>query len=250
MAIKSNDSNVEVSGGGIKLYSGLANFKVIAVNPTMDQLHELGIMVKSEPNYYADLNGTEYFKLTFWVKNDDLTTRFDILMNPTERQSQSGKNQWINAIGQTCYSDGEPTYEWFKKEGLRKARIGEDTLVDFTKAWANVANGDEAYFETIEKIAKGDVTEVRALVGLLSNNEIRLLVGVKDGKYQSVYTKFFGRVKPQRDDLFVKKINDEYGAFNAEFDTTLAWGVFSPQLAVVTPDAETDTISEDDDWVS
>lgn len=88
------------------------------------------------------------------------------------------------------------------------------------------------------------------MVGLLSNNEIRLLVGVKDGKYQSVYTKFFGRVKPQRDDLFVKKINDEYGAFNAEFDTTLAWGVFSPQLAVVTPDAETDTISEDDDWVS
>lgn len=68
MAIKSNDSNVEVSGGGIKLYSGLANFKVIAVNPTMDQLHELGIMVKSEPNYYADLNGTEYFKLTFGLR--------------------------------------------------------------------------------------------------------------------------------------------------------------------------------------
>ena len=29
MAIKSNDSNKEVAGGGIKLYSGLGNFKVI-----------------------------------------------------------------------------------------------------------------------------------------------------------------------------------------------------------------------------
>lgn len=250
MAIKSNDSTKEVSGGGIKLYSGLANFKVIAVNPTMEELHGLGIMVKTDPNYFVDLNGTDYFKLTFWIKNDDLTTRFEILMNGSERVSQSGKNQFINAIGQTCYSSGEPTYEWFKKEGLRHALTGEDTLVDFTKAWANVANGDEVFYDSIAKIVKGDVTEVKALVKLLENNEVRLLIGVKDGKYQSVYTKVFGRVKPVRNDLFAKKLNDEYGAFNAEFDTTLAWGVFTPELAVVAPDVEpADTVSEDEDWV-
>jgi hypothetical protein len=250
MAIKSNDSNVEVAGGsGIKLYSGLGNFKVIAVNPTMAELHDLGIMVKQDPNYYADLNGTEYFKLTFWVKNDDLTTRFDILMNGSERVSQNGKNQWINSVGQATWSDGEPEYDWFKKEGLRKALTGEETLVNFTKAWANVANGDEVSYDSIAKIVKGDITEVKALVKLLEGNEVRLLVGVKDGKYQSVYTKVFGRVRPQRDDIFVKNLNDDYGAFNAEFDTTLAWGTFSPQLAVVTPDAEDATVSEDDDWV-
>ena len=250
MAIKSNDSTKEVSGGGIKLYSGLANFKVIAVNPTMEELHGLGIMVKTDPNYFVDLNGTDYFKLTFWIKNNDLTTRFDILMNSSERVSQSGKNQYINSIGQTCYSDGEPTYEWFKKEGLRHALTGEDTLVDFTKAWANVANGDEVSYDSVAKIVRGDVTEVKALVKLLENNEVRLLIGVKDGKYQTVYTKVFGRVKPVRNDLFTKKLNDDYGAFNAEFDTTLAWGVFTPELAVVTPDAEAaDTVSEDDDWV-
>ena len=75
------------------------------------------------------------------------------------------------------------------------------------------------------------------------------MVGVKDGKYQTVYTKVFGRVKPQRDDLFAKKLNDDYGAFNAEFNTSLEWGVFSPKLAVVTPDEEDATVSEDDDWV-
>tara|TARA_R100001509_G_scaffold156249_1_gene119360 strand:- start:571 stop:1320 length:750 start_codon:yes stop_codon:yes gene_type:complete len=249
MAIKSNDSNVEVAGGGIKLYSGLGNFKVIAVNPTMAELHEMGIMVKQDPNYFVELNGTEYFKLTFWIKNADLTTRFDILMNGSERVSQTGKNQWINAIGQSTWSDGEPEYDWFKKEGLRKALTGEETLINFVKQWANVANGDEVYFDSIAKIVKGDVTEVKALVKLLENNEVRLLIGVKDGKYQTVYTKVFGRVKPQRDDLFVKNLNDDYGTFNAEFDTTLSWGVFTPELAVVTPDADSDNVSEDEDWV-
>ena len=249
MAIKSNDSNVEVSGGGVKLYSGLGNFKVIAVNPTMAELHDLGIMVKQDPNYFVDLNGTEYFKLTFWIKNADLTTRFDILMNGSERVSQTGKNQWINAIGQSTWSDGEPEYDWFKKEGLRKALSGEETLINFVKQWANVANGDEAYFDSIAKIVKGDVTEVKALVKLLENNEVRLLIGVKDGKYQTVYTKVFGRVKPQRDDLFIKNLNDDYGTFNAEFDTTLAWGTFTPELAVVTPDGDSDNVSEDEDWV-
>ena len=250
MAIKSNDSNVEVANGGVKLYSGLANFKVIAVNPTLAELHELGIMVKQDPNYFVDLNGTEYFKLCFWVKNDDLTTRFEILMNSEERISKSGKHQWMNNVGQSTWSDGEPEYDWFKKEGLRKALTGEETLINFVKQWANVANGDEAYFESIAKIVKGDVAEVRALVGLLASNEVRLLIGVKDGKYQTVYTKVFGRVKPQRDDIFAKNLNDEYGAFNAEFDTTLAWGTFTPELAVVAPDADTEeVVSEEDDWV-
>lgn len=249
MAIKSNASDVEVAGGGVKLYSGLSNFNVVAVNPTMAELHELGIMVKSDPNYYVEFSGEEYFKLTFWIKNEDLTTRFEILMNSKERVSQSGKNQWINAIGQSTWADGEPEYDWYKKEGLRKALTGEETLINFTKAWANVANGDEVSFDSIAKIVKGDVTEVKALVKLLSNNQVRLLVGVKDGKYQTIYTKVFGRVKPQRDDIFVKNLNDDYGAFNAEFDTTLGWGIFSPELAVVTPDTDDETVSEDDDWV-
>ena len=85
-------------------------------------------------------------------------------------------------------------------------------------------------------------------------NQVRLLVGVKDGKYQQVYTKIFGRIKPQRDDLFVKSLNDEYGSFNAEFATDLQWGEFKPELAVVTPDSDggDDPFSSNDenkDWV-
>jgi len=253
MAIKSNSSEQEVMGSGVKLYSGLTNMNVIAVNPTMAELHALDINVKTEPNYFLELNGTEYFKIVFWMKNSDLTTRLEILMNDQPRISQSGKHQWINNIGQTTWSEAAPSYDWWKPEGQRHAFGGEETLINFVKAWANVASGDDVSFDTIAKMVKGDTGELKSLVGALANNQARVLVGVKDGKYQTIYTKHFGRVKPQRDDLFVRNLNDEYGAFNAEFHTNLEWGTFSPQLAVTAPDednapafAEAD---EDKDWV-
>jgi hypothetical protein len=248
MAIKSNSSEQEVSGGGIKLYSGLSNFNVIAVNPTMSELHALGVNVKSEPNYYVEFSGEEYFKLTFWIKNEDLTTRMEILMQDKPKTSQSGKHLYMNNIGQSTYSDGTPTYDWWKNtETTRKSYVGEQTLIDFVKAWANVAYGDEVMFDTMSKIVKGDVTELKALVGMLSTNQVRLLVGVKDGKYQNIYLRCFGRVKPQRDDLFVTALNDEYKSFNAEFNSDLKWGTFTPELTVVTPDE--DSLTEEDTWV-
>ena len=252
MAIKSNSSEQEVMGSGVKLYSGLTNMNVIAVNPTMAELHGLDINVKTEPNYFLELNGTEYFKVVFWMKNTDLTTRLEILMTSSPRVSQTGKHQWINNVGQSTWSEAAPTYDWWKAEGQRHAFGGEETLINFVKAWANVASGDDVSFDTIGNIVKGDVSELKALVKMLSNNQARVLVGVKDGKYQTIYTKHFGRVKPQRDDLFTRNLNDDYGTFNAEFNTDLIWDVFKPVLAVTAPDEEKDPFSSDDenkDWV-
>jgi len=236
MAIQSNASTQEVMGG-IKLYSGLSNFNVVAVNPTMEQLHAMDIKVKTEPNYFLELNGEDYFKVVFWIKNDDLTTRLEILMQNKARVSQNGKNQWINKIGQSTWAEGEPSMDWWKADGQRHCYVGEETLINFLKAWANVASGDEVTLDTIDKIVKGDTSELSQLIAGLKDNQVRLLIGVKDGKYQSVYTKCFGRIKPQRDDIFVRNLNDEYGNFNAEFNTDLQWGTFSPQLGVTTPDA-------------
>jgi len=245
MAIKSNNSNEEVIGG-IKSYSGLSNFNVLAVNPTMEELHAIDIKVKTEPNYFLELNGEDYFKVTFWVKNNDLTTRLEILTQNKPKVSKTGKNQWLNAVGQSTWSEGTPSYDWWKQpETSRKAFGGEETLINFVRAWANVAPGDNVYFDTIDKIVQGDVTEIKALLDTLKNNQVRLLVGVKDGKYQQVYTKYFGRIKPQRDDFFVKSLNDEYGSFNAEFNVDLKWGEFTPVLAVVTPDNENGATAND-----
>jgi hypothetical protein len=243
MAIQSNASTEEVVGG-IKTYSGLTNVKVKAVNPTMAELHAMDINVKQEPNYTVEFSGEAYNKIVFWLANEDGNFKLEILMQNKPKVSQNGKHQWMNAIGQSTWSEDAPSYEWWKTEGQRKAYTGEETLINFVKAWANVASGDEVTFDTMPAIANGDLSEIKELVKALSNNEARVLIGVKDDKYQQVYTKYFGRVKPQRDDFFVKALNDDYGSFNADFNADLKWGTHRPTMDLVTPD----TIEEEDDW--
>ena len=247
MAVKSNASTEEVLGG-IKTYSGLTNVKVIAVNPTMAELHAIDIKVKQEPNYSVDFSGEEYNKIVFWLNNIDGSFRLEILMQNKARISKTGKHQWINSVGQSTWSEEAPTYEWWKTEGQRQAYTGEETLINFIKAWANVASGDEVYFETIDEIVKGNLGEIKALINVLITNEVRVLIGVKDDKYQQVYTKYFGRIKPQRDDLFIKALNDDYGSFNADFNVSLVWGEHTPTIDLLTPDGNGE-LKEDKDWV-
>ena len=209
MAIQSNASTDEVVGG-MKLYSGLTNMNVVMINPTLEELQSNDIKFKQEPEYFVEINNVEYFKLAFWLRNEDISVRMEVLINDNYRQSKSGKYQWMNHIGQETWSEEAPTYDWWKTEGQRKGYVGEETLISFTKAWANVAQGAQVYFETMDKIVKGDVTEVKALVEALRNNEVRVLLGSKNDKYQSVYMRYFGRVKPQRDDYFVKSLNSEF----------------------------------------
>tara|TARA_R110002020_G_scaffold181402_1_gene376347 strand:- start:681 stop:1469 length:789 start_codon:yes stop_codon:yes gene_type:complete len=245
MAIQSNASTEEVVGG-LKTFSGLTNVKVIAVNPTMAELHALDINVKQEPNYDISFSDTDYKKIVFWVSNTEGNFKLEILMNNTPRVSKSGKHQWINTVGQSTWSEEAPTYEWWKSEGQRKAYTGEETLINFAKAWANVASGDEVSFDTIDAIANGNVDEIKSLVEVLGSNEVRVLIGVKDDKYQQVYTKYFGRVKPQRDDLFVRALNDDYGQFNADFNADLKWGPHTSTADLISPDAP----AEDEDWTA
>ena len=243
--IKSNASTEEVVGG-MKLYSGLTNVKVIAVNPTMEELHALDIRVKQEPTYSINMGDEDYNKIIFWLNNEDGNFKVEILMQTVPRVSQTGKHQWMNAIGQSTWSEDEPTYDWWKTEGQRRAYTGEETLINFVKAWANVASGDEVTFDTISDIVNGKVNEIKALVEILRDNEVRVLIGVKDDKYQNVYTKYFGRVKPQRDDLFVKALNDDYGSFNADFNADLVWGTHVATTTLINPD----TIEEEEDWIT
>ena len=247
MAIQSNASTEEVVGG-LKIYSGLTNVKVIAINPTMAELHALDINVKQEPNYNVTIGEEEYNKIIFWLNNTDGNFRLEILMQIKPRVSQTGKHQWINGIGQSTWSENEPAYDWWKTEGQRKAYTGEETLINFAKAWANVRQGDEVTFDTIDNISKGDVGEIKALMDALTTNEVRVLIGVKDDKYQQVYTKYFGRVKPQRDDFFIKALNDDYGSFNADFNADLTWGIHTPTSSLITPDSN--GLAENTEWAS
>jgi hypothetical protein len=252
MAVQSNNSEEVVAGGGITLYTGIAPVSVVAINPTLSELSEIGVNLKNEPEYKVTLNEEDYTKITFWVKSDvqglSFTTRFEILMQDKIRTSKDGgKFMWTNNIGQTTWSAEVPGYDWWKNpDKTRKAYVGEDTLINFVKAWANVANGGEVSFDTIDTIVKGQVKELQEYVKVLKDNKLRVLVGVKDGKYQTVYNRHFGRLKPMRDDLFIKALNEDYGSFNAEYNKDLKLQVYSP--AMIEADPVTAPAAATDDW--
>ena len=98
----------------------------------------------------------------------------------------------------------------------------------------------------MDTIVRGNIEEIKGLVKVLSNNQVRVLIGVKDDRYQQVYTKYFGRVKPEREDLFTKSLNDTYNTFNADFHTDYHWGPYISTATLITPD----TIDENEAWAS
>jgi hypothetical protein len=45
-------------------------------------------------------------------------------------------------------------------------------------------------------------------------------------------------MKPVRDDLFIKSLNDDYGSFNADYNTDLKPQVYSPTLVAADDDTD------------
>ena len=190
-----------------KLWQGNALVNVIAVNPTMSELHGLGIMVKQEPNYKNDNFG----KITLWVEN--ITTgHFPIsfLVN-APKESSTGKFQYIDKYGKTQWAktpadltatfmhDGK-TFPNMDLASARKAYGGEADLVSFIANWADVQKDretklpSECSLDTMDKLIKSDVGEIKELFKSLPiERKVWVCLGVKDNQYQDFYTRAFDR---------------------------------------------------------
>jgi hypothetical protein len=248
MAIQSNTSEESVAGdGGIPLYTGIAAVSVIAVNPTLEELINLGVPLKNEPEYTGvQISGDTFNKIVFWVRSEEpsFTTRLEILTKPETKVSSTGKTLWINNYGRTVYAENKAseTYDWYKSDGEREAFHGEDVIMNFISSWANVANNGECYLETPKDIFNGKVEELKKLVVALKDNKVRVLLGVKNGQYQNIYSRHFGRIKPKRDDLFIKELNKDFGTFKSEYNSDLSLQKYNPELIVPDSAAPADNI--------
>jgi hypothetical protein len=242
MGIKANSSEVEVAqdGGGVKLFTGLTNVEVIAINPTLAELNALGIMFTKEPEYTATFDTGVMTKIAIWLKNADGTFKMEVLVTPGPWAAKSGKLKWYNNIGQEAWAELTPEgtmdmsglKEWDKnRETFYQMPKGMDVITEFVRAWANVASGEEIKLDTYDAISRGDVAELRALMTtVIPGNQLRVLVYVKDGKYMNVYTKHFGRIKPLRDDLYSKMLSSDWGALKKDEECTMEWGPYSPTV--------------------
>lgn len=261
MAIESNSSKEQVVSVP-KFYDGIGNFRVLAVNPTVEQMAKIGIELKNEVQYTnIEMQGDLKNKIVFIVSNEKhkIITRVEFVVSPNTRSSaSSSKIQFINEYGNTAWADSledikdNEKMAWFNTETAREAYEGEEKLINFIRAWANVGNEGKVFLDNPDKVFNGDVSELRNLVTRLKSNEVRLLLGVQDKgdrQYQKVYDKFFGRPYA-KDSGFVRSLNSgEYGKFDALYDpTNFTLKEFDPVSLASSANAGTASDASEEDY--
>jgi hypothetical protein len=260
----------------ISIFTGLADLKIVAINPTLDELNALqGSSIEKEPVYTnievgKDDNGNPQIrnKVLIYLANNCLVERLDtktdtiskgtekvtakleFLVSPEFALSSNANSQFINNLGNNTYSKSLETLtanekmDWFyKEEPIVQGYLGEAELLDFFKAFLYIAWNEPAGFKNREAIMKGDVIELKNYVKAVKTNEVTCLLGAKQGKddkfYQAVYTKKFTRATMKNpSSVFIKELNGKYGEFKAEYSKDLKLRVFNPTAQIDTPDNE------------
>ncbi len=196
-------SNKSTEGkGNFKMYMGIVLMKVLCVNPNKNKLLSMGRNVTEEPNYsLQDNKGT---RVDFYLEtlDSEVKTKVSFFVNNNDITSKTGKNVWIDKYGKTTIymdessynsnsfettdSDGK-TVKTFDKASARKCKEGEDLLTGFLKSLSRAKKDQECRLDTIDAIAKGDITELETLLENIPNNNIVCGLGIKDGKYYEVF---------------------------------------------------------------
>lgn len=203
-----------------ELVVGLAEVKVVAINPTLEEYKEiLGIELKEDSkaaNYLGESKeGNTTLRLDVWVETIKSKKKYKItyfLENKKkenkikEGEDKAKKYQYINEIGSTSWAEDENDLQtWFKKKDYRVAFVGEEELYSFMRAWLSKLDYTDPSTQILvdwKTLMKGNTKELRAQINGAYASTFVPLFGVKnvekeeDGgvtikKYQTIYNKAF-----------------------------------------------------------
>lgn len=222
MAFNANSSNETVVKEG-KLYTGLKNMKVVAINPTKAQMEQLGYRPQNDPVYLSTDNTDpenviEKVRLDFYLQGatdsgNEVRTKIAFFLENQHRINQAGdRGEWINNLGRTAWgtSEAPPTeLNWFDHASARPCKVGEGDLHSFLINWLNISPNDEAKLDNFDALFKGNYGELVALLNGNPDNEIRVLLTVRDSKYQSVYNRYFDRATNKRTTYWENHIKNQ-----------------------------------------
>ena len=262
MAITGNDST-EKTVREKTVWTGLAECKVIAINPTMKELNDIGIPASQEPDYLGkNDDGKTKARIDFWLEIQGETqtkTKMSIWLEDELRTSGAGKPQWINKYGKTGWAASiEENLEWFLQDGARQAYKSEEDMLKFFQAYLNVIYNtkdkqyDECQIDDMPAIFNGNFSELQSIIRIQPTNTVRVLLGAKvtdDGKvYQQVHNKFFEKtcVRANFKNWQKQCVDAEYGAFKGDFQGSWELQPYMQSATVPTADAETTTEAEKD----
>lgn len=213
-----------------KLYTGYAPVQIVAVNPNEKGLAALfGTEVeKIKDPAYDKTEGK--MRLDFWYRNHpscetELLGKFSLWVNnETVVGKNSGKKQYIDNFTRTAWavdlatlsSDQQakdPSYRLDTKS-IREAKTGEEDIYELLKAYANARPKEKPFvLDSWENIAKGNVSELREFFEAFNAKGmgIKVPLTIREGKYQSVFTRGIIPLSSPITDYVKKKFLGEYG---------------------------------------
>lgn len=205
MAVKGNtgDGSAEskVVTKSFKIIYGIAPFKVVAINPNMEQLISLGINAQKEPEYLGEKSRVDIWMQTILSPTrvegsadksleelgveKQLIQKLTIFISDTAKGKSDGSTSvWINNFGSISSTPAgeQPTASWWKPNGQHIAREGEIELVKFLRAWVNAGPTDEVYIDDWAALIRGNVKELRDILITFKNNIVRSMIEVRVNK--------------------------------------------------------------------
>jgi hypothetical protein len=189
---------------------GLAEMKVIAINPDEEEYKEVLKMELKEGSKATEYlgesqDGNKTLRVDFWMEEVKSKDKFKVtffLENKMRWNKDNTKQQYINNLGSCSWAEDEnELQDWFKKREYRPAYIGEEDLYNFLRTWlGNLDYKDAETTLQIEwaKLMKGNVKDLKAQIdGEYATSFLALLTiktVEKEGEtkeYQSVYNRAF-----------------------------------------------------------
>jgi hypothetical protein len=199
----------EVKDGPLRqLWTGAENFKVVAVNPTKEELEALyGREMNFTPEYINTTKVTDgdgerevdQIRIDFYLSNEDdtITTKAQFYIGKTHHKSQTGKLKVINDFGKTTWLEKDAitsgtvpdNMTWYNTSGMKIALRGEEEMISFLSNLLNLPfdltkleDKSDAHAriskEEWNTIFTGDVSLLRGIIES-TNNKVGIILGVK-----------------------------------------------------------------------
>ena len=209
-----------------KLVTGFAPIQIIAVNPDVKKLREiLNTEDVKEPNYDAEKGS----RLDFWFVSHPMSKiefrgKFAMWASNDVRVSKTDKKQYIDNFTKTMWASNlanasELMTGWDESrrldmKSIREAKEGEENIYNLMKAYANASPKTKPFvLDSWNAIAQGNGSELQAFFDHFNKLDqgVKVLLGIKEGKYQDVFTGIFLNVNGRITDYVTSRVTGEYG---------------------------------------
>lgn len=218
-------------GVAFKRYYGIAPVKILAVNPTMEELNSLGFNVTEPVNYVSKTDdGIDQIRIDFIIetiadKCDGISTKFHLpftLRKKAVKGANSGKYQIMDIYGRTAWATEDdiknkviPQYANGPANisaGYTMLCEGEENLTNFIRTYLGIPNvtkfingapagmidnpaDAEGKLDHVKEYFTGNISELKEIIKLAPNNWIKVLVGIRttpeNKQYQTIFSRGF-----------------------------------------------------------